>query len=157
MLEFSVAHILKVAVPSTESVWLPLGLATQLLIIGVIRDRLSHIINKLYFVFALLVTNWTDAKQRRHSTRLLIILNALFFPLILTLILLASAFAAPLLPLFTLPIFLLGYPRPIRSWPGAVGASANVCQDTVCYDQCCPYIAKAMRTAISNGSLGKFN
>ena len=34
---------------------------------------------------------------------------------------LASALAAPILPLFTLPIFLVGFPRPSRFWPQTPG------------------------------------
>lgn len=149
----SIGHIVRVSLPS-DNTWMGIPLATQLLIIGIVRDRLSLLLNKFYFVLTVLVTNWIDNRQRRKSTRFTIILNLVFFPLVLLLIMISVAFAAPLLPLFTLPIFLLGYPRPVRSWPGTVGAAANVCEDTVYYEQCMPELAKAFRMACANGSLG---
>ena len=42
-----------------------------------------------------------------------------------------------------------------RFWPGSVGASANVNDDTVFYKQLTPQLCKALRRAFANGSMGK--
>ncbi|XP_058149322.1 pecanex-like protein 4 isoform X2 [Dasypus novemcinctus] len=49
---------------------------------------------------------------------------------------------------------LLGFPRPIQSWPGVVGTAACVCTDTVYYYQMVPSLAAALQSAMAAGSLG---
>lgn len=68
---------------------------------------------------------------------------------------LASALSAPLLPLFTLPVFLVGFPRPNKSWPGSVGDAACICPDSVYYQHMRHNLAAAFCTAFSAGSLGR--
>ena len=64
------------------------------------------------------VTSWTIKKQRRKSSLVFLVLNFLgFFPFLITIIIIASALAAPLLPLFTFPIYLIGFPRAKCFWP----------------------------------------
>ncbi|XP_032547017.1 pecanex-like protein 4 isoform X2 [Chiroxiphia lanceolata] len=126
----------------------------RLLLIGLLRDRLLQFVSKLQFALAILLTSWTEKKQRRKSTATLITLNVVFFPLLLTLIAVSALLSSPLLPLFTLPVFLVGFPRPVRSWPGPVGATACVCPDTVYYQQLVPSLAVALQSALATGSLG---
>ena len=49
--------------------------------------------------------------------------------------LVSALLAAPLLSLFTLPLYFLTYPRPARFWPGPVGHNATVSPDSVLYQQ----------------------
>ncbi|NXN20592.1 PCX4 protein, partial [Nycticryphes semicollaris] len=126
----------------------------RLLLVGILRDRLLQFISKLRFAMTLLLTSWTEKKQRRKSTATLITLNVIFFPILLTFITISALLSSPLLPLFTLPIFLIGFPRPIRSWPGPVGTTACVCSDTVYYQQMVPSLAVALQSALAAGSLG---
>ena len=98
--------------------------------------------------------SWRDKKQRHGSLVPITIVSAILFPVVLSVILVASAASAPLLPLFTLPLFIVGFPRSIRTWPSAVGSSANVCDDTVYYKHMAPQLAKALSKAFANGSLG---
>ncbi|NXY48002.1 PCX4 protein, partial [Ceuthmochares aereus] len=126
----------------------------RLLLVGILRDRLLQFISKLQFAMAVLLTSWTEKKQRRKSTATLITLNVVFFPILLTLVAISALLSSPLLPLFTLPIFLIGFPRPIRSWPGPVGATACVCSDTVYYQQLVPSLVVALQSALAAGSLG---
>ncbi|CAJ0952890.1 unnamed protein product [Ranitomeya imitator] len=123
-------------------------------IVAVIRDRLCQLVSKLQFALTVLLTSWTEKKQRRKSTSSLITVNIIFFPVVLTFIILSALLSSPLLALFTLPVFLVGFPRPIRSWPGAVGAAACVCADTVYYQQMVPGFAAALQYAFASGSLG---
>ncbi|XP_075609434.1 pecanex-like protein 4 isoform X2 [Balearica regulorum gibbericeps] len=126
----------------------------RLLLVGILRDRLLQFVSKLQFAIAILLTSWTEKKQRRKSTASLITLNVVFFPILLTFVAISALLSSPLLPLFTLPVFLVGFPRPIRSWPGPVGATACVCSDTVYYQQMVPSLAVALQSALAAGSLG---
>ncbi|NXB99056.1 PCX4 protein, partial [Orthonyx spaldingii] len=126
----------------------------KLLLVGLVRDRLLQFVSKLHFAIAVLLTSWTEKKQRRRSSAALIALNVAFFPVLLALVAAAALLSSPLLPLFTLPVFLVGFPRPLRSWPGPVGGSACVCSDTVYYRQLVPGLAAALQAALAAGGLG---
>ncbi|NXM22602.1 PCX4 protein, partial [Ploceus nigricollis] len=126
----------------------------KLLLVGLLRDRLFQFLSKLHFAVAILLTSWTEKKQRRRSSAALIALNVAFFPVLLALVALSALLSSPLLPLFTLPLFLVGFPRPLRSWPGPVGGTACVCSDTVYYRQLVPSLAAALQSALAAGGLG---
>ncbi|NWW05380.1 PCX4 protein, partial [Oreocharis arfaki] len=126
----------------------------KLLLVGLLRDRLFQFISKLHFAVAILLTSWTEKKQRRKSSAALIALNVAFFPILLGLVAVSALLSSPLLPLFTLPVFLVGFPRPLRSWPGPVGGTACVCSDTVYYRQLVPSLAGALQSALAAGGLG---
>ncbi|NWV77679.1 PCX4 protein, partial [Dasyornis broadbenti] len=126
----------------------------KLLLVGLLRDRLFQFASKLHFAVAILLTSWTEKKQRRKSTSTLIALNVAFFPVLLAVVAVSALLSSPLLPLFTLPVFLVGFPRPLRSWPGPVGGTACVCSDTVYYRQLVPSLAGALQAALAAGGLG---
>ncbi|KAG9481292.1 hypothetical protein GDO78_010499 [Eleutherodactylus coqui] len=155
MLEMVVVSIVQLFVFNTN-VWWNVGLDTgiRIILVAIIRDRLCQLVSKLQFALTVLLTSWTEKKQRRKSTSSLITVNIIFFPMVLTFIILSALLSSPLLALFTLPVFLVGFPRPIRSWPGAVGAAACVCADTVYYQQMVPGFAAALQSAFASGSLG---
>ncbi|KAG5265753.1 hypothetical protein AALO_G00246010 [Alosa alosa] len=133
--------------------WHSLGTGVQLLVVGLLIDRASQFISKLKFALTVIVTSWTETKQRRQSTSAMLMLNAVLFPLLLGELVLSALLSAPLLPLFTLPIFLVGFPRPLRSWPGTPG-TACPCPDSVYYQQLSARLASALRGAIACGALG---
>ncbi|CAL9686501.1 unnamed protein product [Knipowitschia caucasica] len=133
--------------------WDNFGIGIQLLLVGLLVDRLSQFIYKLKFSLTVLITSWTEKKQRRQSAGTLLALNATLWPLLLGVMTLSALLSAPLLPLFTLPIFLVGFPRPQRIWPGPVG-TACPCPDSVFYQQMISSLASALRKAFARGSLG---
>ncbi|XP_069008346.1 pecanex-like protein 4 [Embiotoca jacksoni] len=133
--------------------WDNCGTGVQLLLVGILMDRLTQFLAKLKFTLTVLVTSWTEKKQRRQSAGTLLALNASLCPLLLAVVTLSALLSAPLLPLFTLPIFLVGFPRPQRSWPGPVG-TACPCPDSIFYQQMSGSLASALRTAFARGSLG---
>ncbi|XP_077640039.1 pecanex-like protein 4 isoform X2 [Lonchura striata] len=126
----------------------------KLLLVGLLRDRLFQFLSKLHFAIAILLTSWTEKQQRRRSSAALIALNVAFFPVLLALVAVSALLSSPLLPLFTLPVFLVGFPRPLRSWPGPAGGTACVCSDTVYYRQLVPGLAAALQSALAAGGLG---
>lgn len=122
--------------------------------VGIMRDRLIQFISKLQFAVTVLLASWTE-KKRRKSTTTLCILNIVFSPFVLVFIVFSALLSSPLLPLFTLPLFLVGFPRPVQIWPGAVGTAACVCADTVYYHQMVPSLTTALQAAMATGSLGE--
>ncbi|XP_029454042.1 pecanex-like protein 4 [Rhinatrema bivittatum] len=155
LMEMVVVSIVQLLVLDTDFWWnISLDTGIRLLLVAIMRDRLCQLISKLQFAVTVLLTSWTEKKQRRKSTSSLITLNIIFFPFVLTVIILSAVLSSPLLALFTLPVFLVGFPRPIRSWPGAVGATACICPDTVYYQQIAPCLAAALQSSFATGSLG---
>lgn len=155
LLETAIVSAVHLLVSSSDLWWnRSLNTGIRLLLVGVMRDRLIQFICKLQFAATVLVTSWTEKKQRRKTTTTLCILNIIFSPFVMVIIVISTLLSSPLLPLFTLPVFLVGFPRPIQVWPGAVGTTACVCADTVYYYQMVPSLTAALQTAMASGSLG---
>lgn len=152
LLELSITHIILVTTTSTSDLILFPVLS---LVIGLCLDRTIQFLNKLYFCVTVLITSWTDKKQRRGSTAALIGVSVFLFPLVLLMVSLASVLSAPLLPLFTLPLFIMGFPRPNKFWPENVGASANVNPDTMFYKQLAPILSGTLGSAFADVRLGR--
>ncbi|XP_071796734.1 pecanex-like protein 4 isoform X1 [Asterias amurensis] len=145
LLELSVVHIINTVLTlDPTSWWVTAGLGIQHLLVAAILDRLIQLMDKLYCFVVILITSYSIEKQRRSSSMPLIIVSIILLPFIFVVIVVATILSAPLLPLFTLPIFLIGFPRPLRSWPGVVGASANPCSDSVYYKQLAPKLCTAL-------------
>lgn len=155
LLETAIVSGVHLLSPNADLWWnTSLNTGIRLLLVGIMRDRLTQFISKLQFAVTVLVTSWTEKKQRRKTTTALCILNVVFSPFVLVLIVFSTLLSSPLLPLFTLPVFLVGFPRPLQSWPGAVGNTACVCADTVYYHQLAPRLTAALQTAMAAGRLG---
>ena len=149
-LELTVVAILHLALPSGNS-WAMLGLGTQSLIVGVAMDIATDYLQKVWFVATQLITFITDKKQTRTCIS---VGSIIFLPLSLLILLISSIFSAPILPLFTLPIFFVTFPRTQRFWPSLVnyGSSYSKCEDTVYYQQAETEIMKALSICISAGA-----
>ncbi|KAI5771299.1 PCNX4 [Gulo gulo luscus] len=154
LLETVVVSVVHLLISSTDVWWnRSLDTGIRLLLVGIMRDRLIQLISKLQFAVTVLLALWTE-KKRRKSTTTLCILNIVFSPFVLVFIIFSTILSSPLLPLFTLPLFLVGFPRPVQIWPGAVGTTACVCADTVYYEQMVPGLTTALQAAMAAGSLG---
>uniref|UniRef100_A0A452QYV8 Pecanex-like protein n=1 Tax=Ursus americanus TaxID=9643 RepID=A0A452QYV8_URSAM len=154
LLETVIVSVVHLLVSSTDVWWnRSLDTGIRLLLVGIMRDRLIQFISKLQFAVTVLLASWTE-KKRRKSTTTLCILNIVFSPFVLVFIVFSALLSSPLLPLFTLPLFLVGFPRPVQIWPGAVGTAACVCADTVYYHQMVPSLTTALQAAMATGSLG---
>ncbi|KAF6352037.1 pecanex 4 [Rhinolophus ferrumequinum] len=154
LLETVIVSAVHLLISSTDVWWnRSLDTGIRLLLVGVIHDRLIQFISKLQFAVTVLLASWME-KNRRKSTTPLCILNIVFSPFVLVFIAFSTLLSSPLLPLFTLPLFLVGFPRPTQSWPGVVGTAACVCADTVYYYQMVPGLTAALQSAMVAGSLG---
>ncbi|KAB7497823.1 Pecanex-like protein 4, partial [Armadillidium nasatum] len=98
-------------------------------------------------------TSVTESKQRKLINFILIGLNVALSPLLVLMAFFCSVLSFPLFPLFTLPCFLIGFPRPLRFWSYPVGYTANFCSDTIYYEQIMPYVTKALHQGIRSSSL----
>ena len=151
-----VIAILQLSLP-TDSIWAIFGLGTQALIVGVALDIGANFIQKVSFVAKQFISFASDSKQRTYLSLNIIIIvgTVLFLPLVLAIILASSILSAPLLPLFTLPIFFVSFPRPRRFWPSLIdyGSSYSKCNDSVYYQQAEAEIARILSTSISSGTV----
>lgn len=148
---------------------------TGCLIASFARDRIEQFLNKLFTYILLTITAWTVKKQRSTKAIIAIVLNfILFFPLGLLVLVVASFLSAPLLPLFTFPIFLIGFPRTKRFWPqrsnffsftaSSLSDSARetnstskrnlTTADSSFYAQLVPQLLPSLKELVKSGSLG---
>lgn len=75
-------------VSSTDCWWnRSLDTGIRLLLIGIMRDRLIQFITKLQFAVTVLLALWTEKKQHRKTTTTLCVLNTVFAPFVLGLLL----------------------------------------------------------------------
>ncbi|XP_040082263.1 pecanex-like protein 4 isoform X2 [Oryx dammah] len=154
LLETVIVSAVHLLISNTDLWWSrSLDTGIKLLLVGIMRDRLIQFIAKLQFAVTVLVASWTEKKRRKSATTLGV-LNIVFSPFVLVFIVFSTVLSSPLVPLFTLPLFLVGFPRPIQSWPGVVGTTACVCADTVYYCQMVPGLTTALQSAMAAGSLG---
>ena len=161
LLEASVASALHYAVAGASTAgtptvprWSTVPLVLQLMLIGLILDRLSDLQSKLNFVGRMFHASWTVKALRIKHTKTILILSGVFFPVVLAVILFSVALGAPLLPLFGLPVFVVGFPRPKRFWPEpGVGSSPSA--DSVYYKHASPALSAYLETAFATGVLGR--
>lgn len=133
-----------------------LGVGLQALLVGMGLDVCGDLWLKLRFVFTLFLKFIVkDRKRIRCWLYILIIVGSLLFlPLPLVTVLLSSIISAPLLPLFTLPVFLISFPRTRRFWPSLFnyGSSYHNCRDSVYYQQDVPELSRALQGVFSAAS-----
>lgn len=148
--------ILYFAIPTTN-VWTTLGSGSQLLIIGIATEILHDFLQKLWFAGTTFGSFMFIPKHRTYLPLMIIIIvtTFIFLPVLLAIILISSIFSSPLLPLFTLPVFLVSFPRAKRFWPSLINyaSSYSKCQDSIYYQQSESEISKVLHCAISSGAV----
>ena len=155
LLEVSVVCLSVTAFGSDVAAWwASAGLGLQLMLVGACRNRLRPLFEKLVFMMTLAVTSWKLPKQRHKSTVPILVTSAILFPVVIAILGMSTVLAAPLLPVFCLPIFLIGFPRPLRSWPSAASTAAASCPDSVYYKQLMPQVVSNLGVTVSLGALG---
>ena len=128
----------------TEEVSLPVCLMA----VSLLRDRLRQIIDK---TFLLVTVSVSAMVSRRSYAPHLIKLNFILAPAVLAVVAMTSAIGAPILPLFTLPVFLVSCPRTVRFWPDQQEEKGDqVSEEAAYYHQ----LSEPLVTAIHQTSLG---
>nr|XP_045605475.1 pecanex-like protein 4 [Procambarus clarkii] len=134
--------------------WESLSPATRIFLISLAHLWGLRMIRRLTSIMLFMITPFTNKKQHNSISFLLLGFNIGISPILLGLVVLSTVISAPLLPVFTLPIFLLGFPRPLRFWSYPVGRSSNSCDDSVYYEQLTPHVIFALHNLLQCGSLG---
>ena len=98
----------------------------QLALTSFIWSRMTQFTEKIYLCPLLLFSSIEDRASRRNYAFLMFQVSCILSPVIMMVAALASLLSAPLLPLFTLPVFFLTFPRPARFWPGGGEYSAKL-------------------------------
>lgn len=99
---------------------------------------------KCWFIFLLAFSSKT-LKGDQRKVNVSIALSLLFLPVVVLVVCTSVVLSAPLLPLFTLPIFILGFPRPLRTWPDADFPSKSSSMDWIYYEQLTPSLVTELR------------
>lgn len=149
-----IVQVLYLVLPK-DGGWAVLGLGTHAILVGLALDIASDFFRKTQFACNLLIAFVRDSKQRSYLPVNVGIFagSLLLFPFIVVVIFTTSVFSVPLLPLFTLPIFLPSFPRPRRFWPSLTtfGSSYSKCADTVYYRQLEHEFARALSSTVTMG------
>ncbi len=148
--------ILILALPA-DNPWTALGFPTNALIVGLLLEFTRDLIAKVGFVLMSLLAFVSNAKLRTNLPLTIVIIVGSFTlsPLVLGVVLLSSIFLTPLLPLFTLPVFAVSFPRPQRFWPSLVDYGSTylkTTEETVYYKHAESEMAKAVYGSISCGA-----
>ena len=155
--ELATVSILVLALPEDSS-WISLGLPMQAFIVGVTLDALKDLLEKMTFVLISLIAFILNRKHRTYSVLNIMIIagSVVLSPLLAGIILISSVLSAPLLSLFTLPIFSVSFPRTRHFWPGLVNYGSTYMkstEETVYYQQAETEIARAIHSSISCGAV----
>lgn len=155
--ELAVVSILTVALP-VDNVWISLGFSTQAFIVGLILDVTKDFVQKLAFVLTSLIVFTSKPKHRIYLplTILIVAGSVIFSPLLIGVILISSILSAPLLPLFTLPIFFISFPRARHFWPSLSTFGTTYLKstdETIYYQHAESRVAKAVHSSLSCGAV----
>ena len=149
--------MLLISIPSINSMQSSIGFPLLTLLVGLSLDIILDSLKKSAYVGKLFITFMGLRKQRTHVFLVILIgvCTLLFFPFLIAVIITSSILLAPLLPLFTLPIFVITFPRTRRFWPSLFDYGRIYLQnsDTIYYQQAEPEVAKAMYKCIACGSI----
>ena len=142
---------------------------TGCLVASFVRNRLQQLFEKLFAYILITTTAYTIKKQRRRSALVFVVLNCvLFVPIGVCILVIASILSAPLLPLFTFPMFFIGFPRTKRFWPQKneflsssfistdleTKKNYNPSSDTSFYAQLVQNLIPSIKELIRSGSIG---
>jgi len=106
------------------------GFCGQLLVISFLLNRLRVLISTIHFAATLTVSAFVTPKLRPRKPVAVGITAVVLLPFHLLMILGAAVLNAPLIAVFGLPIFVMGFPRPARFWPSLEFVTGPVAADS---------------------------
>ena len=154
-LDVTVLMLIRNTSVNTPYWWNNLGLHIQLFIIGLLRSRIQYAWNIISFASRFTYKFYFSRKVRHQSYKRVAILTSITLPFFIIFTCLGIVLCAPLLPLFTLPVFLMGFPRPLKFWPHADIKVQSSSKDWIYYRQLTPSLLHCMKSLISSGSIGE--
>lgn len=155
LLDVSITMLVKYSSSSSITWWTNLGIHLQLLIIALIRNRVQFAFNLASLLLRYSSKFYFSRKVRHQSYKIVAVIGTVGLPVFVLFFGISVALYAPMLPLFTLPVFLVGFPRPLRFWPHADSKVSSSSNDSVYYKQLAAPLAKYLKDTISTGSLGE--
>ena len=154
--EVTVVAVLHFIIPS-NNLWVSVGSAFQVFIVGLATEILQDFLQKFWFAATAFANFIFIPKLRTYFplTVLITMGTLIFLPFLLAIIFISSLFSSPLLPLFTLPIFFVSFPRTKRFWPSLINyaSSYSKCEDSIYYRQAETEIVKVLHRTISSGAI----
>ena len=136
--------------------WAGLGVGLQTLLVGLALEIGCEFLQKLWFGLTLFLKFLTkDGKKIQRWVYISIcIVSPLLLLLLVVTALFSSVISAPLLPLFTLPVFLVSFPRTLRFWPSLTDYSSSYTRtrDSVYYQHDIPHFSRALLNVFSTGA-----
>jgi hypothetical protein len=156
-IEVSVVSLLLLALPENSNWWVELGVELQTLLVGLGLEIGHEFLQKLWFgltLFLKFLTNDGEKIQRWVYIAISVGSPLLLLSLVLT-ALVSSLISAPLLPLFTLPVFLVSFPRTQRFWPSLTNYSSSYTssRDSVYYQHDVSRLSRTLLNVLSTGSV----
>lgn len=154
--ELAVVSVLTVTLP-VDNVWISLGFSTQAFIVGLILDVTKDFVQKLAFVLTSLIVFTSKPKHRTYLPLNILIVagSVIFSPLLIGVILISSILSAPLLPLFTLPVFFVSFPRARHFWPSLSSFGSTYLKstdETIYYQHAESGVVKAVHSSLACGA-----
>ncbi|KAF2358761.1 hypothetical protein FHG87_010476 [Trinorchestia longiramus] len=142
--------------PSPVFGYLSLEVAVRMTLCSIGLLWLRRALHHCFAICLITYSSVFDKKQRRPITLILTAINIGLMPVLVLLATAAAVLNAPLLPVFTLPCFFLGFPRPERFWPYTVGhsSSTSAAPDAAYYAQLTPYLLSQLLSCLHSGALG---
>ena len=132
----------------------------KLFLINLTLTWLRSFLQKVWFFILLSVASKTgksgEANQRKINISLG--MSILLFPVLLFVMVLSTFMSTPMLPIFTLPFFILTFPRTRRMWPDAeksLKSTSNA--DWVFYQQMTPHLQRVLSREFTTGALSNSN
>ena len=153
----SVVSLLLLALPENSNWWVELGVELQTLLVGLGLAIGHEFLQKLWCGLTLFLKFLTkDGKKIQRWVYIAISVGSPLLLLSLGLTALVSSLtSAPLLPLCTLPVFLVSFPRTQRFWPSLTNYSSSYTssRDSVYYQHDVPLLSRTLLNVFSTGSV----
>lgn len=108
-------------------------------------------------MFLLAHNSPTKSVKQRKKVKSAIMVTLCLAPITIAIVVLATITSSPLLPLFTLPLYIVGFPRPLRVWPQASSSTKSSSKDWVYYKQLSPALASEIKRQFRSGGLNSLN
>ena len=132
----------------------------KLFLINLTLTWLRSFLQKVWFFILLSIASKTgksgEANQRKINISLG--MSIVLFPVLLFVMVFSTVTSTPMLPIFSLPFFILTFPRTRRMWPDAeksLKSTSNA--DWVFYQQMTPHLQRVLSREFTSGALSNSN
>lgn len=125
--------------------WNKLDANLQLFVISIGLYWAMAFLEKLSWVILLVLNSFKQSKHQLFKVKISLTFSFLLLPIALAILVMTSVLSVPLLALFTLPIFLIGFPRPKCLWPNPALKYRSSSQDWIYYEHLTPAFIEKLK------------